>query len=479
MSSIDDRKSNQFHKASCELEKLIFQLKQERKNVLPTELELAEKFHVSRNTVRRAVGELEKEGVVQRIRGKGTFIHNESVHISFANWVSAEFDAERFLDRLRGDFQKHHGSLKIKNLVIPYRAYLQSIFNLALQGEFPDVVQITPFWLRRLQQFNLFLPLGKYISHSIVKRRYAKAIQLGRIGEEIFALNWTLCPLVLYYNKAVMEKAGLDPDLPPRTLEELAEMSIRVNESKHDNLYGICLPLDSFEINFMIICTFFLSFRGGFTDPIGNIVIDSAENIRALTWLKEMYQRGGVKKENSIDGTRLLFAADQLAFMIDGPYGRGNIRQLSGLGAGFDSRYGVTAVPIGPSGKSENILLSHALAISRHSRNPNRAYQWIEYLSTNEQNARFYFKEFGMIPCNRDVLHKPFFFSDPFASVLIRQIETATVDPIEHPLFFRILPFLQHAIAEVILHDADPASSLAFVRRTIPIIKQAHALAFL
>jgi len=50
---------------------------------IPTENELSEMFHISRTTVRQAVGELEHEGWLNRVKSKGTFVARPKFQQSF------------------------------------------------------------------------------------------------------------------------------------------------------------------------------------------------------------------------------------------------------------------------------------------------------------------------------------------------------------------------------------------------------------
>ena len=51
---------------------------------IPGEAQLCQMFGVSRTVVRRALGDLEYEGVVKRIKGKGTFVAKPKISEGFA-----------------------------------------------------------------------------------------------------------------------------------------------------------------------------------------------------------------------------------------------------------------------------------------------------------------------------------------------------------------------------------------------------------
>lgn len=48
-------------------------------DALPTETELATSARMSRNTVRQALAEMERNGMIRRVRGRGTFIHESAL----------------------------------------------------------------------------------------------------------------------------------------------------------------------------------------------------------------------------------------------------------------------------------------------------------------------------------------------------------------------------------------------------------------
>lgn len=60
--------------------------------MLPTEMELVNKFKCSRNTVRRAISELSKDGYVKSVKGKGVIIldSRESIELPIGNLLGLQ-----------------------------------------------------------------------------------------------------------------------------------------------------------------------------------------------------------------------------------------------------------------------------------------------------------------------------------------------------------------------------------------------------
>ena len=73
------------------LKEYIYTLNEKSVEKLPAESVMAEKFGVSRVTIRRVLDDLEQEGLVIRIHGRGTFINKAALQINVNLSVANEF----------------------------------------------------------------------------------------------------------------------------------------------------------------------------------------------------------------------------------------------------------------------------------------------------------------------------------------------------------------------------------------------------
>ena len=56
---------------------------------IPSEAEIGRQYSISRITVRQALAELERDGLVQRVPGKGTFVHGAGPHVQALTRLSS------------------------------------------------------------------------------------------------------------------------------------------------------------------------------------------------------------------------------------------------------------------------------------------------------------------------------------------------------------------------------------------------------
>lgn len=456
--------------AMNDIEDIIKELMRNNQRQLPTETELMAKLPYGRHTIREAVKAFVSMGVLEKIQGKGTFIVNSKNTVEFSGWIGTEPPGDTILSTIISMFQKKNDRFAVQYLPIPYYQNIEHLMRMALEGEMPDVMQLGPHFGSILNDFDVLLPLDQYMNHITMRRRYPVDVETGRIGKNLYAVTWALSPFVLYYNKRVLKRCGMDPEKPPATLGELADMCRYINSSGKPNTWGMSLPLSVNDPVFIWLYPYFLSFKGGFSDSLRNIIISSDENVAAISWLKELYQTGCVPGVKDVTEGRMLFASDHIAFWVDGPFLRGLFRQISGFREEFDEHYSVTPIPKGPSGRSESILFNHQLAISKQCRNIEAACAWIEFLTTDEEAARYYFTASGCLPPMLDILNKPFFADDPFASNCLKQMETVSAMPQGHPLFIKSVSYISQIISRLILNPKSDVHEFKKMRDIINMI---------
>lgn len=142
----------------------------------------------------------------------------------------------------------------------------------------------------------------------------------------------------LYYNKDLFEAAGLDPNSPPKTMEELEKAAIACTDEANGT-YGLGLP-----VNYGNYVEYLWANGGDVVSLDGKEnLLNSEENVKTLTWIQKMINEGVSPKALDAGEADTMFQAGRLAMYTSGPW---NINGLNQLGV----NYGITAIPAGTAG---------------------------------------------------------------------------------------------------------------------------------
>ncbi|MGW5200630.1 ABC transporter substrate-binding protein [Streptomyces spiralis] len=148
--------------------------------------------------------------------------------ITFQTWnLRANF--KDYFEGLIADFEKKYPGTHVKWVDQPAEGYADKISADAAGGTLPDVVNVSPDLVAPLAKAGLAMDLDKAAAK--YKAEYLPGAWAGhRIPgmTGTYAFPWYLNTGPLFYNKTLFEKAGLDPNKPPKTYDELFTDALRM-----------------------------------------------------------------------------------------------------------------------------------------------------------------------------------------------------------------------------------------------------------
>jgi len=214
--------------------------------------------------------------------------------------------------------------------------------------------------------------------------RYAPAYaNMGTYSGEVWALPSTPTTVALYWNKDSFRAAGLDPDKPPRTRDELTAMSRQL--TRHDaagNLTQVGF-LPQLNAGWTWV---FVDWMGGRLFDGNNITIGTDPvNEETFQWF------GGFSKMYGLENIRRLsagfgqlstpddpFMSGKVAFVFDGVWRYSYIEQFQpGLS------FGIAPWPEAVPGVRDFTLAdADMLIIPRGAKHPREAWEFLKYVSS-------------------------------------------------------------------------------------------------
>ena len=275
-------------------------------------------------------------------------------------------------------FEKANPDITVKVTVFPYAEYQNKLLIAVQGGKPPDISTLDQIWMAQWAASNAIIPLDDYIKSSGLTR---DMFFPGAWDSNVWqAKTWGI-PMnndvweELYYNKDMFKAAGLDPNKPPATWDELLAAAEKLNKAPQQ--YGISIMGGNGEWMACIMDSFIFSNGGSVFDQTGTkAAINSPESVAALDYLKKLsaFAPPGTAGRAESDGIAS-FTSGQSAMVLAGSWQQDTFKTQ----AKFD--WGTAMVPA-PAGKTfHGTLGGWNLAIYSASKNKDAAWKYVEWLT--------------------------------------------------------------------------------------------------
>jgi len=151
------------------------------------------------------------------------------------DWKSGDASAAAYIDKAKADFASKHPDVTVEFVAQPFDQYY-TLLGAAIQaGKGPDVVLFNGGGQIR-DRVDALLPLDEYVADD--RQRLAGWEAFTSDGRT-YAAPVTLQGHPIYYNKALYEQAGLDPESPATTWDEFVNDCAAIIESTGADCFAL------------------------------------------------------------------------------------------------------------------------------------------------------------------------------------------------------------------------------------------------
>jgi multiple sugar transport system substrate-binding protein len=323
------------------------------------------------------------------------------------------------------------GKVEIKLTVVPFTEYLAKVSAAAAANNLPDILAANVIDGPNYTRSGLWLNIDKKIKSLPYRDQLAIGhMASGKYKGKYFAVPHVVDASSIYYNKVLFEKAGLDPNKPPTTLNDMAEMAAKISAlgGGVDGLYfpgncGGCLAFTLFP-SIWAQGQRVLKIDGD-GSYLGTTKARAVFNVYSKMWKAGTMAAGSKNEAGATQNA--IFESGKAGFALLGSKALGTIKESDKL------KIGLVALS-GPSGGTSTFVGGDTIGISSTSKQVDAAWDFLKWTLEEKQQIDIYASK-NFMTSRRDLAENKFALADP-RMVLLNKLLAKGQSPYS-PRFFQ------------------------------------------
>ncbi|MBS3765396.1 sugar ABC transporter substrate-binding protein [Candidatus Bipolaricaulota bacterium] len=292
------------------------------------------------------------------------------------------------------EFEETHPDIEVDMEFVGWANLFDNIVTSIGGGNAPDAMYIGSRWIPQLANMGAIIPLDEYLTEEKREMYPEKVWNTTTYQGDIYGVVRAMSSKALIYNKDLFREAGLDPEDPPETWDELHSYAEKI-DNLGKNINGFGLAADKFTSTTSQFLNFLYANGGRVVNEEGEVVLDQPEAIEAMDFyankLPEVSESSPMewRREDLIKP----FEDGKIGMYIDHVH---NAKSASDSGIDV----GIAFIPGGPAEgapRSASVQVTDSIAIPAQSENKEEAWEFIKYMTSFDKQAEWD-KKLGFIP---------------------------------------------------------------------------------
>jgi multiple sugar transport system substrate-binding protein len=306
---------------------------------------------------------------------------------------------------------------QVQVTIVPAANFVQKFGTAMATGTGPDMATIDLVYLPYFASTGVL----EDVTDRAAELPYADSLSrshraLATYQDRTYALPFSSEASVLFYNKDLFRRAGLDPDDPPSTYAEIISAAKRISalgEDVHGFVFaGQCAGCNIFEFTPHVWAS------GGevLSDDGTKARFDTPEVTDALDFYRKMWTDGSMPERSRTDSGAFAPSAFLSGSVGMAPFGAFLVPLLGDA----DFEYGVAPLP-GKDGGWSSFAGGDEISITEDADDPDQAWEFLRWATGEE--AQTILAEKGVVPVRTDLTDEIYTPIDPRYRTLARAAE--------------------------------------------------------